>query len=94
MAALARTKVNDHWRTPEWLYKALDLEFRFDLDPCPLDPHPKIDGLLLDWTGKRVFCNPPYSNILPWIQKALCSNALTVLLLPGPHRPEVVSSPT
>ncbi len=32
--------------------------------------------------GKRVFCNPPYSNIEPWVRKALSSKAMTVLLLP------------
>lgn len=29
-------KPNDHCATPDWLYKALDAEFRFDLDVCPL----------------------------------------------------------
>ena len=26
---------NDHWETPEWLYKKLNDEFNFDFDPCP-----------------------------------------------------------
>jgi len=73
----------DHCATPEWLYKALDAEFRFDLDPCPLTVSPQRDGLALDWTGRRVFCNPPYSKIEPWVQKAFDSQALTVFLVPG-----------
>lgn len=66
--------------------KALDAEFRFTLDPCPLNPQfdPAVDqdGLELDWNGQRVYCNPPYSQILPWVEKAFASSALTVFLLP------------
>lgn len=32
------------------------------------------DGLTLPWTG-TVWCNPPYSNILPWVCKAWESSA-------------------
>ena len=74
-----RTKQSDHWETPKWLYDALDTEFGFTLDPCPLEP--KQDGLAIDWVDERVFCNPPYSNIAPWVRKA-SSAELTVLLLP------------
>jgi hypothetical protein len=75
-------KENDHCVTPPWLYKALDAEFAFDLDPCPLHGHKKQDGLKLSWDGRRVFCNPPYSDIRPWVEKALQSEALTVFLVP------------
>jgi hypothetical protein len=76
-------KESDHCSTPEWLYKALDCEFAFDLDPCPLNLSPSFDGLALDWNGKRVFCNPPYSNIAPFVEKAIASSALTVFLVPA-----------
>ena len=61
--------IRDHWRTLECLKQALEKELRFDLDPCPLqsDWTPGIhqNGLDLDdWSGKRVFCSPPESNIL------------------------------
>ena len=67
--------------------KALDTEFRFTLDPCPLNPNwtkeRDQDGLELDWDGHRVYCNPPYSQILRWMEKAFASpNCLTVFLLP------------
>jgi hypothetical protein len=75
---------NDHCRTPAWLLAALDHEFRFDFDACPLGSHKKgQDGLTRDWNGKRVFCNPPYSNIAPWAGKALASSALTVFVIPA-----------
>lgn len=28
------------------------------------------DGLRQSWANERVWCNPPYSNIAPWVQKA------------------------
>lgn len=53
------------------------------------------DGLLVTWADQRVWCNPPYSNIRPWVQKAwneakntsagYCPTgaALIVMLLPS-----------
>lgn len=59
------------WATPSDLYLALDAEFRFTLDPCPIDDAERImenDGLARSWAGHRVFCNPPYGNgIGNWI---------------------------
>jgi hypothetical protein len=78
---------NNNYATPGYLYKALDDEFGFDLDPCPLnkdfDPAVHRDGLKLHWDGRRVFCNPPWSDILPWVEKAYGSRALVVFLLPA-----------
>lgn len=28
------------------------------------------DGLRQSWAGERVWCNPPYSDIEPWVRKA------------------------
>lgn len=28
------------------------------------------DGLAQSWAGERVWCNPPYSDIAPWVRKA------------------------
>jgi hypothetical protein len=72
------------WPTPKALYQALDAEFHFDFDPCPQGG--ETDGtarLLNPWTGKRVFCNPPYG---PEIRKFLdCwkDAELAVFLLPA-----------
>lgn len=78
---------NNNYATPEYLYKTLDMEFGFDYDPCPLnpnfDPTKDVDGLTTDWTGKRVFCNPPWSEISKWVTKAMTSKCLTVMVLPA-----------
>jgi hypothetical protein len=52
---------SDNWATPEELYEALNAEFRFDYDPCPLNSD--FDGLLKEW-GQANFVNPPYSRKL------------------------------
>jgi len=73
------------WSTPSDLYAALDAEFSFTLDPCPMDDAERImdqDGLARSWAGERVFCNPPYDNIYPWLDKA-CEADLAVYLLPA-----------
>ena len=66
------------WETPDDLFKALDSEFHFTLDPCSTDENAKCekhytvreDGLKQDWTGETVFCNPPYGKPLrDWVKK-------------------------
>jgi DNA N-6-adenine-methyltransferase Dam len=74
---------NDNFATPDYLYQSLEREFGLTLDPCPLDPEPDKDGLLLDWTGEVVYCNPPWSDPLPWVNKALASRCITVFVLPA-----------
>jgi hypothetical protein len=48
-----------HWKTPDWLYNALNSIYDFDFDPCPL--HCEVDNLAPDakW-GERNFVNPEY----------------------------------
>jgi site-specific DNA-methyltransferase (adenine-specific) len=76
------------WRTPEDLRLALDAEFRFTLDACPLGGANTCileqDGLARSWTGKRVFCNPPYrrGEIARWLAKAREAE-VAVYLLPS-----------
>lgn len=44
------------------------------------------DGLRQPWAGERVWCNPPYSSIEPWIRKAWAEHERTlgiVMLLPA-----------
>lgn len=69
------------WRTPEGLRLALDAEFRFTLDACPVGG---TDGLTRSWAGRRVFCNPPYrrGEIARWLAKAREAD-VAVYLLPS-----------
>ena len=74
---------NDNWATPKAFYDALDAEFHFDFDPCPLNGK---DGLIGDW-GQRNYINPPYSRKLKeaFVKKALeqaGGGRLCVMLLP------------
>ena len=59
---------SDHYATPKKFFAKLDFEFQFDLDPCPLTS--PFDGLVIPWKG-NIYINPPYSNILPWVEKAV-----------------------
>ncbi len=61
---------SDKWQTPEILFNAWNEEFGFNYDPCPIDwKLGDADGLETDW-GTSTFCNPPYSKVALWIQKA------------------------
>ena len=86
----------DEWATPQWLFDSLNEEFGFTLDPCALPNNakcekyftPQDNGLLQDWGGEIVFCNPPYGKaIANWVRK--CSeeskkpNTTTVMLIPA-----------
>jgi len=67
---------NDHY-TPKWIFDLLGVEFDLDVASPPGGvswiPAKKYftqfdDGLGQIWTG-LVWCNPPYSNILPWVHR-------------------------
>jgi site-specific DNA-methyltransferase (adenine-specific) len=66
------------WATPQAFFDKLNEEFHFTLDPCADDINHKCDkyyteeqdGLRQDWSGERVFCNPPYGReISKWCDK-------------------------
>lgn len=60
----------DKWQTPPELYGTLNTEFHFNYDPCPIDwKEGDTNGLTTEW-GTSTFCNPPYSKVAKWIQKA------------------------
>ena len=74
------TNISEHWSTPKDVYQALDQEFRFTLDPCPLKG---AEGLTRSWCGERVYCNPPYGpGNLKWLRKSREAQ-LAVYLLPS-----------
>lgn len=60
----------DQWATPQDFFDKLNEEFHFTLDPCADEFNHKCDrffsekenGLVQDWSGETVFCNPPYGR--------------------------------
>ena len=72
------------WPTPQSFYQRLDSEFHFDFDPCPLGGD--VDGsarLLNNWSGRRVFCNPPYGPEIPKFLACWKDATVSVFLLPA-----------
>lgn len=68
----------DQWATPQEFFDKLNEEFHFTLDPCADEFNHKCDrfftekenGLVQDWSGETVFCNPPYGReTKKWVQK-------------------------
>ena len=89
----ANPEVDDRATAPE-VFEPLHDRFGFTLDVAA-SPHnakcdryytPEQDGLIQSWAGETVWCNPPYSDIAPWVTKAWQEAPDThgaVLLLPA-----------
>jgi len=70
---------SDEWATPPELLRPLDDAVDgFDLDPCSGAEERSVaaetytqddDGLAQHWHG-AVWCNPPYSDVAAWMEKA------------------------
>jgi phage N-6-adenine-methyltransferase len=83
------------WETPPEVFEPLHAEFNFTLDACATAENAKLprfyteddDGLTRDWSGERVFMNPPYGReVYAWTRKAreeAARGALVVGLLPA-----------
>jgi phage N-6-adenine-methyltransferase len=87
---------SDLWSTPQEFFEQLNNEFNFNLDPCSTHENAKCekhftineDGLIQDWGGCRVFCNPPYGKELKkWVKKCYeeskKENTVVVMLIPA-----------
>ena len=92
------SKASDEWTTPQAFFDALHAEFAFDLDAAATAANRKktrylgldngLDALDVLWGmyGTRVWCNPPYSQVRAFIDKAAHERPrglLTVMLLPA-----------
>ncbi len=81
----------DDRATPQKFWESLDSEFNFTVDAAAASHNAKCErywtkddsGLEHDWHGEVVWCNPPYSQIEPWVRKAHESDATVVMLLPA-----------
>lgn len=89
------TSNTSEWATPQEFFDKLNAEFDFTLDPCCTSQNKKCekyytkedDGLTKDWSGERVFCNPPYGRELAkWVKKCYVESqkgATVVMLIPA-----------
>ncbi len=74
---------NDNWQTPQWLFNWLNRQYGpFDVDLAASHANHKLSNYYsLDhdalssqthWRNhSNGFCNPPYSNLKPWLEKAV-----------------------
>lgn len=80
--------------TPDWLFDSLHARFHFTLDVAANATNAKVpeffdiksDGLSKPWAPHSVWCNPPFSNIPAWVEKAWAEHragAEIVMLLPA-----------
>ena len=86
------TDAVDTRETDPNLFRRIDAEFHFTIDVAANAENAKCerfytreeDGLIQPWSGERVWCNPPYSELRAWIAKASAEiNVLVVMLLPA-----------
>lgn len=83
------SKRTDERPTPDSLFLPLHAEFGFEYDLAASDILHKLSNYYTKqnsafkykWTGSN-FCNPPYSNIGPWLKYGLKQKALIVYILP------------
>ncbi len=86
----------DYWQTPIEIFNALDREFGFWLDAAASESNALCahylteldDSLNSEWTScGSIWCNPPYSDIGPWVEKAAeqsrAQYQAVVMLLPA-----------
>lgn len=79
----SKTGYSDKWSTPPEVLEPLQKEFGFNYDPCPITWKPgDTDALAVPW-GTSTFCNPPYSRVAEFVEKASKEAALgkTIVLL-------------
>ena len=85
--------VDDRGTDPA-LFAKLNERFQFTLDVAASAENAKCDryftiaddGLRQSWAGETVWCNPPFSNIEPWVEKAwneYFGDIVIVMLLPA-----------
>jgi DNA N-6-adenine-methyltransferase (Dam) len=74
-------------RTPKTFFDKLNYEFSFTLDGAATGDNALISNYSSpdkprEWEGEKVFCNPPWAEIPPFIELAATAD-LAVLLVPA-----------
>jgi len=95
---IMHSSVTQTWATPQAWFDYLNLEFKFDLDPCCYAETAKCqdfftpveDGLSQSWANRRVFMNPPYDRLETWMEKACreCRDHHALVVCFVPARPD------
>lgn len=87
----------DARETPPDLWAELNGRFGFTVDVAATPANAKChrywtaetDGLAQPWAGEYVWCNPPFSNIAPWVRKAWSeAGALLIVMIIPANRTE------
>lgn len=68
-------KRSQTWQTPRMFFQSLHKRYGFTMDGASsngnkLLPIGSTAETPLPWDGERVFCNPPWSNIRPFVELA------------------------
>lgn len=88
-------QIKDSWQTPKSLFDKLNNEFKFQCDVASSDKNHFCSDWITEqdnaidcsipW-GQVNWCNPPYSDISPWVEKAIAEHQkgkTTVMLIPS-----------
>ena len=75
------------WCTPPSLFNPLHARFQFTLDGAAREdnallPRYSSPDKPRSWVAERVFCNPPWSDIPPFVERAATAD-VAVLLVPA-----------
>lgn len=89
---VSNREIDDRALPPED-FAPLQKRFRFTFDVAASPKNAKLpryfthehNGLSQSWANERIYCNPPYSEITPWVAKAWLEvqSPMIVLLLPA-----------
>jgi phage N-6-adenine-methyltransferase len=92
------TEIRDLWQTPKFFFDYYDKRFNFKWDLacntgnrlCEFGSTKEFsafDTLSTQFLETPVWCNPPYSNIMPWVEKCIDisvrSETKVVMLIPA-----------
>jgi hypothetical protein len=89
---------SDDCYTPRWVFDAMGLEFDLDVAAPPGGPWhvpadryytAEDDGLTQPWDG-LAWCNPPYSNLRPWVDRWAAHDRGVLL---ATYAPEMYATP-
>ncbi len=88
-------EIRDLWQTPKFVFDYYNKRFGFEWDVAASSANKLCDRFIdeeYDSLGESTlwgwsnWCNPPYSDITPWVSKAvdqMKSGKLTVMLIPA-----------